>query len=385
MTSRPSLSRSTAALSPLTTPSSQLCRQCYSISRHFSSTPQRSKRQTRLRRQMFSWLNGPGVVFREPLPNSTNYLGAYDRSGRLVRGQDGENTKKSENEEGEINEEGELTPEAARLKKEAKWQRLASHGPENNLPTESLEDLRPFPLNAQFTSQPVLSVELRDEIYRRVKDQGQDIRTVSAQLGVSIERVGAVVRLKAVEEDWIGKSKPLATPYQSAILSMLPTTPLSPSSSSRHEPINDISVHPSTRPQLFVPVSESRAFTRRDAALAFSSTLLPADQRIPHPELIEAEKLRSAGWSTMEVQEWEKKEGERRRLEREERERRRGSGEDGGKMRVVGGRRWDFRFEDIRVEDVGRDGLDRRGVGWRYGAPHDDRKRGVVKIPTSVG
>ena len=34
---------------------------------------------------MFNWLNGPGAAFRNPLPGSTNYLNAYDPSGRLIR------------------------------------------------------------------------------------------------------------------------------------------------------------------------------------------------------------------------------------------------------------------------------------------------------------
>lgn len=46
--------------------------------------------------------------------------------------------------------------------------------------------------------------------------------------------------------------------------------------------------------------------------------------------------------------------------------------------------RWEFRFKDINVESVGKDGRDRRGVGARYGMPHEDRKKGQVKIPTRV-
>ena len=34
---------------------------------------------------MFQWLNGPGAAFRDPLPGSTNYLGAYDDKGQLTR------------------------------------------------------------------------------------------------------------------------------------------------------------------------------------------------------------------------------------------------------------------------------------------------------------
>lgn len=76
-------------------------------------------------------------------------------------------------------------------------------------------------------------------------------------------------------------------------------------------------------------------------------------------------------------------EKEKQDIERRERERKKVE-KEAQRMRTVEGRRWDFRFEDVSVEDVGRDGLSEKGVGWRYGAPHDDRKRGKVKIPTSV-
>ena len=164
---------------------------------------------------------------------------------------------------------------------------------------------------------------------------------------------------------------------------MLPTTPFSPTRQQAHEPINDISVHPRTRPQLFVPVSESRQFTRDDAAKAFDNHLLPAHERIPHPEMVQAEKHRLNGMTDQDVQVWMKEEKARKEVENRERERKRAERE-AQRTRMVGGRRWDFRFEDISVEDVGRDGLSEKGVGWRYGAPHDDRKKGKVKIPTSV-
>lgn len=53
-------------------------------------------------------------------------------------------------------------------------------------------------------------------------------------------------------------------------------------------------------------------------------------------------------------------------------------------QKVVPKRRWDFVFRDVSVDAAGRDGRDHRGTGWRYGVPHQDRKKGVVKIPTKV-
>ena len=59
-----------------------------------------------------------------------------------------------------------------------------------------------FPNNKHFRSQSVLSEDLRDEIWRRVKEDGKSVREVSVELQVEMRRVGAVVRLKAVEEGW---------------------------------------------------------------------------------------------------------------------------------------------------------------------------------------
>ncbi len=75
----------------------------------------------------------------------------------------------------------------------------------NELPKEGPQDLMPFPLNRQFRSQAVLSEELREEIWERVIRKGKSVKVVSAELGVEMNRVGAVVRLKSVEKEWIQK------------------------------------------------------------------------------------------------------------------------------------------------------------------------------------
>jgi hypothetical protein len=111
---------------------------------------------------MFEWLNGPGAVFKDPLPGSTNYLSAYDKSGRLMRekGNDKEGSKTG----------------------------------------ESAEDRRPFPLNPVFFSEPVLSEELRNHVYKEVVENKKSLRTVSLLYGVELRRVAAVVRLVALEK-----------------------------------------------------------------------------------------------------------------------------------------------------------------------------------------
>jgi hypothetical protein len=166
---------------------------------------------------------------------------------------------------------------------------------------------------------------------------------------------------------------------------MLPQTPLAGPSQkvAQHESINDLPVHPATRHQLFYPASESRRFTREDAARAFSATLLPADKRIPHTQLLQLEK-----WSVEGISKEDRiarfvalERGQR--MEKQDKERKQKAWEE-RTQKVVPGRRWDFMFQDVSVESVGPDGRSPRGVGYRYGMPHTDRKRGEVKIPTSV-
>lgn len=152
--------------------------------RCFSTTPHNEQRVTRARRQLFIWLATRGAVHREPLPDSTNYLSAYNQKGeikRLVRSTGNDESRPQGEEEG---------------------RRLSGNDRGARLPRETIGDLRPFPQNDSFVSERVLSTGSRTEIWRRVIEEGKSVRTVSAELGVSMARVGAVVRLKEIEEEW---------------------------------------------------------------------------------------------------------------------------------------------------------------------------------------
>lgn len=167
---------------------------CNTAAKQFSSS---SPNATRLRRDMFRWINGAGAVFRHSLPGSTNYLNAYDLSGNLLRAsgrpeapseQDGDAPASLPEDEGAAHDTEESNPSN-----------------DVSIRREYREDLMPFPLNKQFRSQPVLGEELREEIWERVTVQGKSVRLVSAELGVEMSRVGAVVRLKSVEKQWMQK------------------------------------------------------------------------------------------------------------------------------------------------------------------------------------
>lgn len=61
---------------------------------------------------------------------------------------------------------------------------------------------QPFPLNPLFRSQPVLSDQTKDLIWDKITNGGETLKAVSAEMGVDVRRVAAVVRLKELEKQW---------------------------------------------------------------------------------------------------------------------------------------------------------------------------------------
>ncbi|KAJ5735649.1 uncharacterized protein N7483_000774 [Penicillium malachiteum] len=364
----PYLSSSTSSSSSSFSP---LCPSSQSLSRQFSAT---AASQTKLRRQMFEWLNTEGAAYKHHIPNETNYL---------------------------------------------KGVRDFEAGP-----------AKPFPNNRNFISESVLSEDLRNKVYELVVEQKKSIRAVSVQLGIDMRRVGAVVRLVELERRQQAQGKPMAKPYARAVHEMIPVTQLADPNERQtyHEPINDLPAHPTTGAQIFYPVPESRSFTRVDAGRVFSAApalehsrkdefahpsdladvvfekpgsiewvgkgdnarqvLQPADVRIPHPQLVQLDRDRAAFPTERRAV------GERhaQRLERQEkneeklREKARSRREDSIKHVEPEGGRFDFRIKDavFSEQTVGQDGRAPWAPGRRYGVPTNDRKRGTVKIPTRV-
>lgn len=218
----------------------------------------------------------------------------------------------------------------------------------------------------------------------------------------------------------------MAIPYARAVHEMVPTTPLAEGGQRQpvHEPINELPVHRLTEPQIFYPVSESRQFTRVDAGRVFSGApaleteeektvtvqslispetrriekvgkgadeqevLLPADARIPHPQLIELE--RDFLTNPHETRErWEKYHERVRKSDEIEQQRKEAAKKraEARTTRVIPeNSRFEFRFKDVVVskETTGADGRGHAAPGRRYGVPTYDRKKGQVKIPTKV-
>ncbi|KAJ5451218.1 Ribosomal protein S35 mitochondrial [Penicillium cf. griseofulvum] len=337
-----SSSSSLSSLPSLSSTSSQC------LSRQFSATAA-SQGQTKLRRQMFEWLNNEGSVFKHHIPGEPNYI-------TRLKGDGGEKT-------------------------------------------------RPFPDNRNFFSEPILSEELRNEVYNRVVEQKKSVRVVSVDLGIDMKRIAAVVRLVELEKRQRTQGKPLALPYARAIHEMVPTTPLAEPGERQtyHEPINDLPAHPLTGSQIFYPVPESRSFNRVEAGRILEDPnsigwvgkgdnarqiLQPADVRIPHPHLVALERDRLAHPNErLAVADLQSKRLERQdAIEQARRERIQARREK--KLTVVSPEdsRFDYRIKDTiyTKETTGIDGRGSKAAGRRYGVPHRDRTRGEVKIPTRV-
>ena len=164
---------------------------------------------------------------------------------------------------------------------------------------------------------------------------------------------------------------------------MLPSTPYVPNDPITHESINDLPVHRATEIQIFHPVSESRQFTRRDAGRVFDRDLKPAEDRVPHTELVQLQKWRHEGKIPAEriqlQREKDAKDVQRRKILESKRKEK-----EWKETKKVETERSTFRFQDIMVEGVGPTGRSKEGVGARYGIPHQDRKKGQIKIPMRV-
>lgn len=172
----------------------------------------------------------------------------------------------------------------------------------------------------------------------------------------------------------------MATPYAKVLQNLLPQT----KEGNQHEPTNELHVHKLSMQQLFVPVSESREFTRKDAAKAFHRDLLTPDARSPHPELIQMEKSIRKGVDRAEaVKQHRVSTKEREDAEATLREELRVHEEN--QMARIQTPRFEFRFRDVNVEVAGKDGRGRKAIGMRYGVPFNDRRKGAVKIPTTSG
>lgn len=180
----------------------------------------------------------------------------------------------------------------------------------------------------------------------------------------------------------------MAERYHEAVQGMLPKTDWDPKEQGierpkkNHESINDLPVHAATGNQIWLPTAESRHFTRADAAKVFDDKLLPADARVPHPELAVLHKEVLEGLTVEERQ----KRADNREAKHDKKRNAalaRQAVKEASTKRVDIGR-YVYQFTEIKVDDAGKDGRGVNGVGWRYGAPLMDRSRGQHKIPQTV-
>lgn len=404
----------------------------------------RLNRQVRMRREMFKWLNRVGKNLQEPINDSTNYLSAYSVNGNIRRVEERtvEHLRKVEEIKTLIKDNPDLKEEKQNELNRLEEQYSIES---KKIPAPTRRDMMPFPANKDFVSEPVLGPWLQNEIWADVTVRGMTVREVSSLRGVEMNRVAAVIRLLEVEKAWKEQGKEIANKYAETLVEMLPYTgktallnwseedeqalkearlnakmaaqreikerddenirrknaslPLLPPVQPKvpndidlkriivenrrrapHESINDLPVLKVTGSQLWLPVSESRRFTRADAAKAFDENLQPADKRVPHPELTQLHK------EFLTIKDLDKRtilQEHRAELERQKMTHRclkEAQREDLIK-KVTNKRGVVFRFQEVNVNAIGKDGRGTKGVGCRYGVPSMDRSKGNVKIP----
>lgn len=64
---------------------------------------------------------------------------------------------------------------------------------------------RLFPSNPLFAQQPVLGENTRELVWKKVAVNGESVKGVSAELGIDMRRVAAVVRMKQIEKSYLAQ------------------------------------------------------------------------------------------------------------------------------------------------------------------------------------
>jgi len=188
-----------------------------------------------------------------------------------------------------------------------------------------------------------------------------------------------VVRLKQVEKEHVAKGGKLSTFLTKALDQMLPVVDVPAladggsgggGGGGPFENIQELPTHSLAGRQVFVPTSESREFTRADAGKEFG--LPAADVMVPHPDLVTLAKER---YEIVPLEERIMRQEERDRLEKSRREAEKERADERRRQKkVLEVGRWKWCFTEA---ETGK-------VGFRYGFPLPDRKKGHVKIPTHV-
>lgn len=172
---------------------------------------------------MLSWLNQTGKEFKIPREDRTPmYLGglgslsesdaqkAFNASA-AAKGQEGSVDPKVKDNDSNVEGEAEVKAEdfdpSREERKDAEGRGDKGDGrfdkPREEKRRIGSKELTPFPLNQAFSSQPVLSEEFREMIYTKAVEDKMSVRSISAESGVTMERVAAVIRMKQMERDWV--------------------------------------------------------------------------------------------------------------------------------------------------------------------------------------
>ncbi|KAG9305053.1 hypothetical protein G9A89_007456 [Geosiphon pyriformis] len=147
-------------------------------------------------------------------------------------------------------------------KRVQKWLAEKGYSFRNPVPgtTNYSAGTHPFPMNPLFKPKPPLDNAIKDKIYIMFTENGQSTVNIGEELGISIKRVEAVLKLKHQEKKMISQGIPIETDFCKNMESMLGVKP----DKRAKEPLRNII--PKVNKPFFVLVGEDDEFTPDDAA-----------------------------------------------------------------------------------------------------------------------
>lgn len=132
---------------------------------------------TQLRRKALEWVANEEPKYREVTPGKPNYLTLHTNDGLNAR----------------------MDAQRA-LDRDAELE--TGHRPGHH-DTKTKANHRPFPLNPYYVSQSILDDKFKESVWTSVMVDGMSVRDTSVKMGIDMRRVGAIVRMKEIEKEWM--------------------------------------------------------------------------------------------------------------------------------------------------------------------------------------
>jgi hypothetical protein len=148
-------------------------------------------------RQALEWLESSGEQYRRPTPGRPNYLRPEDGGGHQLDAQS--DAAAAREDSGRSSMLGDMEAQVGDEVAQSVTRRMQQAVKPSKLPPNP----RPYGLNLYYRSERVLSEELKEAIYLQWAEHSASLKDISQRYFVCVERVGAVIRMKQIERNWL--------------------------------------------------------------------------------------------------------------------------------------------------------------------------------------